>query len=617
LHSFGSRKGKIAQKIPVCIPLCLSGWQIIPDFQANYSIAILNIIVILVLTLQHNQRETQTITLKQNNIMSQYIINARQFNTVQEYVAAVGLTDFDGQWMDLARQLGVEINPKGGRRSIYDAWKKLNADQPDATTTTKTAVSTKVAVVQKAATVQVPVVTADVIDDVVDAVVIDTPAVAVAVPVAAAKSKAPRRMDYNDEDEFDAAMTEWIIANPRPATAKNQPATQPVAPVAPVAQPVAIVAVKPEPIAKPEPVAVKPEPAATQPVQQPVAKSVSKPAPIAANPVQSIDTDNVEETALQLAKLLAGMKPKAANAEVDLTKLAQMIQDSVYDECKDLRDDIKLGLAELWEGLVDLKNQLTSNVQTIQVQVNDLAPVKINGAVHYQFENILRHVSVRDNVMLVGPAGSGKTTVSKQVADAVELPFYATSICAQTTEAKLFGYMSATGEYVRTIFREAYENGGVFLIDEMDSGNANVLTALNAALDNGFCPFPDQMINMHPDFVCIAGANTYGSGATREYVGRNQLDSATLDRFSVLDFGYDEKLETKLAPEAKWAKCVQAIRAELSNERVVISPRATIRGGRLLAAGCTPEYVLQVRVIKGMTPALADRTRAVFNRFYK
>jgi hypothetical protein len=48
--------------------------------------------------------------------------------------------------------------------------------------------------------------------------------------------------------------------------------------------------------------------------------------------------------------------------------------------------------------------------------------------------------------------------------------------------------------------------------------------------------------------VCAA-ANTYGTGADALYVGRNQLDAATLDRFYVVEMDYDRKLEAKLAPE--------------------------------------------------------------------
>jgi len=84
------------------------------------------------------------------------------------------------------------------------------------------------------------------------------------------------------------------------------------------------------------------------------------------------------------------------------------------------------------------------------------------------------------------------------VADALSLSFHAISVGSQTSKSDLAGYMTATGEYVRTQFREAYENGGLFLLDEADAGNSNVLILLNAALSNGKMAFPDGMVDAHP-----------------------------------------------------------------------------------------------------------------------
>src|SRR5690606_10479105 len=67
------------------------------------------------------------------------------------------------------------------------------------------------------------------------------------------------------------------------------------------------------------------------------------------------------------------------------------------------------------------------------------------------------------------------------------------------------------------------------------------------AIANGFCTFPDgKTVESSPDFRFIAAMNTYGNGATTEYVGRNRLDAATLDRFVFLELEHDEQLERAL-----------------------------------------------------------------------
>ena len=133
--------------------------------------------------------------------------------------------------------------------------------------------------------------------------------------------------------------------------------------------------------------------------------------------------------------------------------------------------------------------------------------------------------------MMVGPAGSGKTTAAHEAAKALGIPFYFTG--AIDSAYKLTGFIDAQGRTVRTAFREAFEHGGVFLFDEMDSSMPAALLAFNAALANGHADFPDGIIKRHPDFRAIAACNTFGGGANRQYVGRMQLDAASLDRFAI------------------------------------------------------------------------------------
>lgn len=84
------------------------------------------------------------------------------------------------------------------------------------------------------------------------------------------------------------------------------------------------------------------------------------------------------------------------------------------------------------------------------------------------------------------------------------------------------------------------------------------------------------------------------------------LDAATLDRFAVVNFDYDEKLERKICGSAVWAKQVQVWRKRLFDlkERFVISPRASIYGARLLAAGITQAETEELAVWKGIPEAM-------------
>ena len=169
------------------------------------------------------------------------------------------------------------------------------------------------------------------------------------------------------------------------------------------------------------------------------------------------------------------------------------------------------------------------------------------GVQHCHFDAVLRLVSAGLNVWLVGPAGSGKTSIAAAVADALDLPHYAQSVCKQTSKADLLGYRNvSTGEYVRTDLREAFEHGGVFLLDEVDAGNPNVMVVMNALMANHRASFPDGMVTRHKDFRLIAGANTIGMGANTQYVCREKLDEATRYRFVLMDFPYDPAIEAAM-----------------------------------------------------------------------
>ncbi len=191
---------------------------------------------------------------------------------------------------------------------------------------------------------------------------------------------------------------------------------------------------------------------------------------------------------------------------------------------------------------------------------------KVSGTLQPEFKRICELASARIPIMLVGPAGCGKTYLGEKVAEALGLDFGDISCSEGMSESVFTGKLLPIGaggkfEHVPSTFMTRYEEGGVMLLDEIDASDANLLTSMNKAIANESYTadqrYKKPVIKKHKDFVIMAAANTYGNGADAMYVGRNQMDAATLDRFKVglITMDYSRDVEASLAGDelCQWA----------------------------------------------------------------
>ena len=292
-------------------------------------------------------------------------------------------------------------------------------------------------------------------------------------------------------------------------------------------------------------------------------------------------------------------------------------EDAVRNIVSDVVDPIAMDNAVALSRLSDKIDAMQPKVT--QIIVKDRPAVTLKGVQHMAFADIMMSISARCNTFLVGPAGTGKTTMVSQVAEALNLSFHAENLTAATTEYALKGFKDANSNYVPTKLREFFQNGGVYLLDEIDNANPNVLGVLNSALSNGFMAFPDGMVSKHPDFIAVAAGNTYGNGATAEYVGRNPIDGATLDRFAFFNVDIDESVEDAMlagfglpsATAKVWLEAVRRSRINVATSglRVIVSPRATANGAGLLAQGMDMNKVYNATVLKGAKQDQVEKIR--------
>lgn len=313
-----------------------------------------------------------------------------------------------------------------------------------------------------------------------------------------------------------------------------------------------------------------------------------------------------------LARVLGGKLN--VNQQVDEEKVAEIIK-SVIDnsnfvtniELEQMRDTYEEGLQLMADEII--KNFNANKAHEITVTRPDMSKVDV-GIQHEIFEILLRLLSAKKHVFLVGPSGSGKTHIAKGLAEALGIDYKYMLVGPETSKADFFGFRGmADGVYNSTDFYEAYVNGGLILIDELDKGNAGSMCMLNAALDNGFCAFPCGMKPMHPDFRCIASANTYGRGQDKMYCGSQQLDAATLQRFKIIFFDYDKKLEFALCPDHVWVKKIHLLREVVADHKakIIVSTRA-IMAYDMFELGFKEKDILDMTVWQGYN---ADAVSAI------
>lgn len=227
---------------------------------------------------------------------------------------------------------------------------------------------------------------------------------------------------------------------------------------------------------------------------------------------------------------------------------------------------------------------------TIEVKIADNVRA-VKGSVHYMLQDVLTDLVNDENVYLYGPAGTGKTVLAKQAAEALGVPFYFTSKVDEVFQ--LTGFIDANGKYNETELYRCMKTGGVFLFDEIDASAPEALTAFNALLANGVMDFPNGKLQKPANMYIIAAGNTNGRGGTAEYNTRQPIDCATLDRFIVEEVNYDPAIEKAIGDSfddkkvgADAVTIVRSMRkfAERNGLEIIASYRTITRLGKLAAA---------------------------------
>ena len=246
-----------------------------------------------------------------------------------------------------------------------------------------------------------------------------------------------------------------------------------------------------------------------------------------------------------------------------------------------------------------------------QVDYQKLIPEKfqyftreiVNGMTDYQvFEKALEQSK---NVLLIGPTGSGKTTLPRYYCYDHQTPYIRVSLNGGCTVEDLVGhYVLKTDEYgnqvtewVDGLLTIACRLGYIVVLDEINAASSEILFKLNSLLDDEriliLSEKDGEIVTPHPGFRFIATCNPTELG----YSGTKELNEALLDRFQLIMYvDYDERVERNILKQIisldevdKIQNFAKAVRSAYINAEILtpLSTRTLINLADLMNQGMT------------------------------
>jgi len=165
-------------------------------------------------------------------------------------------------------------------------------------------------------------------------------------------------------------------------------------------------------------------------------------------------------------------------------------------------------------------------------------------------ETFERAMELQDNVLLIGPTGSGKTTLVRYYCAKNKVPYKRISLNGGCTVEDLVGhYILMNGEtiWIDGILTSSVRNGWVLAVDEINAAPSEILFVLNSLLDGEriliLASKDGEVVKPHPDFRLVATCNPTEQG----YAGTNEINEALRDRFhKTLYIDYNDTVENRI-----------------------------------------------------------------------
>jgi len=238
---------------------------------------------------------------------------------------------------------------------------------------------------------------------------------------------------------------------------------------------------------------------------------------------------------------------------------------------------------------------------------------EVSGDVEEQLARLALGIDMVEHVLIIGPTGSGKTSLVNLVSALSNQPVTRINFFGDMRPSDLVGdiEMVETGDgnvvtqYADGPVVTAMRRGHILLIDEIDAAPPQVHTVLQRLTERHHDPIgaiaagkphctlmlpTGEEVHAHPAFRIVATANTSGSGdMSGDYAGTFVLNAAMLDRWGI-------KIRHLYPTEAVWIKMLIG-KTGLPTDDAKVLVQAAIKVNEAKAkarcrASCSPRKTL-------------------------
>ena len=313
--------------------------------------------------------------------------------------------------------------------------------------------------------------------------------------------------------------------------------------------------------------------------------------------ITALFRDSMIKAAVANGKALAFDEDTARARQVDLSEIPTEVNEVTQP---------KQPVVEMDAAMALITN--AANIKPADLEMSDI-----------KWKYLVRSAVRGKNIMMVGPAGCGKTQAAKALPQATDRPFFYFNLGAtQDPRATLIGnthFKSGETTFDESAFVKAIQTeNAVILLDELSRAHPEAWNILMTVLDEGqrYLRLDEDVnaptIRVAPGVSFIATANI-----GTEYTSTRVLDRALMDRFEIIEVDiltyerekalltnrYGTKVSEDLIHAV--ADIADATRKEWREESgkltTMVSTRMTVRVCELLADGFSLSEAAEVALL--------------------